>query len=239
VGRVRGRRARRPRVQVGAPDESLTRFSGLAAVTELIDRLGVIDRLDATVGPIKVRDRGFTAGQVLVGMAAAQLCRNWTDRALIAALTRLLRARRRLGLLVTPAGAGGASSRVSIASGSEQTNGAWAPTVRTTSSSLDFTPAGPVRLALQLRGERLPCLDHLRGRHLAKGGRRWLGHPARSPGVRVEPPAPRVRCRLRPHRRGPGPHVIAAAKADTRAVNGRLTRPTRARGRSEARSPAG
>jgi hypothetical protein len=106
VGRVRGRRARRPRVQVGAPDESLTRFSGLAAVTELIDRLGVIDRLDATVGPIKVRDRGFTAGQVLVGMAAAQLCRNWTDRALIAALTRLLRARRRLGLLVTPAGAG-------------------------------------------------------------------------------------------------------------------------------------
>ncbi len=59
---------------VGAPDESLTRFSGLAAVTELVDRLGVIDRLDAAIGPIKTRDRGFTAGQVLVGMAAAQLC---------------------------------------------------------------------------------------------------------------------------------------------------------------------
>jgi hypothetical protein len=61
-------------VRVGASDESLTRFSGLAAVTELCDRLGVVERLDAAVGPIKTRDRGFTAGQVLVGMAAAQLC---------------------------------------------------------------------------------------------------------------------------------------------------------------------
>ena len=72
--RVRRRRARRERVRVGATDESLTRFSGLAAVTELCERLGVIDRLDAAVGPIKTRDRGFSAGQVLVGMAAAQLC---------------------------------------------------------------------------------------------------------------------------------------------------------------------
>jgi hypothetical protein len=61
-------------VRIGASEESLTRFSGLAAVTELTDRLGVIDRLDAAVGPIKSRERGFTAGQVLVGMAAAQLC---------------------------------------------------------------------------------------------------------------------------------------------------------------------
>jgi hypothetical protein len=61
-------------VQVGVPDESLTRFSGLAAVTELVERLGVIERLDAAVGPIKARGRGFTAGQVLVGMATAQLC---------------------------------------------------------------------------------------------------------------------------------------------------------------------
>lgn len=72
--RVRRRRTRRARVRVGAPDESLTRFSGLAAVTELFDRLGVIDTLDAAVRPIKARDRGFTAGQVLVGMAGAQLC---------------------------------------------------------------------------------------------------------------------------------------------------------------------
>jgi hypothetical protein len=61
-------------VRVGAPDESLTRFSGLAAVTELINRLGLVERLDAAVGPIKARERGFTSGQVLVGMAAAQLC---------------------------------------------------------------------------------------------------------------------------------------------------------------------
>ena len=72
--RVRKRRVRRARVQVGAPDESLTRFSGLAALTELTDRLGLVERLDAAVGPIKTRGRGFSAGQVLVGMAAAQLC---------------------------------------------------------------------------------------------------------------------------------------------------------------------
>lgn len=72
--RVRKRRARCARVRVGAPDESLTRFSGLAVVSELIERLGVIDGLDAAVGPIKTRDRGLSAGQVLVGMAAAQLC---------------------------------------------------------------------------------------------------------------------------------------------------------------------
>src|SRR4051812_49615650 len=40
----------------------------------MVERLGVIERLDAAVGPIKARGRGFTAGQVLVGMAAAQLC---------------------------------------------------------------------------------------------------------------------------------------------------------------------
>jgi Transposase DDE domain group 1 len=61
-------------VRVGASDESLTGVSGLAAVTELCERLGVVERLDAAVGPIKTRDRGFTAGQVLVGTAAAQLC---------------------------------------------------------------------------------------------------------------------------------------------------------------------
>jgi hypothetical protein len=74
VRRLRKRREPRARVRVGLPDASLTRFSGLAAVTELVSRLGVVERLDAAVGPIKTRGRGFTAGQVLVGMAAAQLC---------------------------------------------------------------------------------------------------------------------------------------------------------------------
>jgi hypothetical protein len=45
----------------------------MAAVTELVDRLGMVRLLDTAIGSIKSRDRGFTAGQVLVGMACAQL----------------------------------------------------------------------------------------------------------------------------------------------------------------------
>jgi hypothetical protein len=66
------RRLRR-RVRVGAPDPSLTPVSGMAAVTELVDRLGMIKRLDGAIGPIKTRDRGFTGGELLVGLASAQL----------------------------------------------------------------------------------------------------------------------------------------------------------------------
>jgi hypothetical protein len=35
--------------------------------------LGVIEALDAAVGPVKQRDRGFGAGEPLTGIAAAQL----------------------------------------------------------------------------------------------------------------------------------------------------------------------
>ncbi|MBA2308167.1 MAG: IS1380 family transposase [Pseudonocardiales bacterium] len=81
MGRVLERRRRRREarrgvrrgVRIGAPDRSLTRFSGLAAVSELVERLDVIGRLDAAIGPIKTRDRGASGGEVLVGMAAAQL----------------------------------------------------------------------------------------------------------------------------------------------------------------------
>ena len=45
----------------------------MLAVTELCERLDVIGRLDAAIGPIKQRRRGHTAGEVLVGIAAAQL----------------------------------------------------------------------------------------------------------------------------------------------------------------------
>ena len=38
-----------------------------------VDRLGVIGALDAAVGPIKQRDRGFGPGELLCGIAAAQL----------------------------------------------------------------------------------------------------------------------------------------------------------------------
>jgi hypothetical protein len=60
-------------VRIGAPDPSLTPVAGMVAVTELVERLEVIGRLDAAIGPIKQRRRGHTGGQLLVGMAAAQL----------------------------------------------------------------------------------------------------------------------------------------------------------------------
>src|ERR1019366_2245350 len=52
---------------------ALTPNAGLAAVSELCDRLDVIGALDAAVGPVKQRDRGYGAGQLLAGIAAAQL----------------------------------------------------------------------------------------------------------------------------------------------------------------------
>ena len=60
-------------MRAGAPDASLTPNAGMAAVTELCGRLGVIGALDAAVGPVKQRDRGFGAGELLCGIAAAQL----------------------------------------------------------------------------------------------------------------------------------------------------------------------
>ena len=67
MARLRKHPARCARVRVGAPDESLTRFSGLAAITELVARLGVIGRLDTTVGPIKTRDPGSARGNCWSG----------------------------------------------------------------------------------------------------------------------------------------------------------------------------
>jgi len=63
----------RGRIQIGADDPSLTAAGGMLAVTELCERLGVIAALDEAMGPVKQRRRGFTGGQVLAGMAAAQL----------------------------------------------------------------------------------------------------------------------------------------------------------------------
>ena len=60
-------------MRAGAPDASLTPSAGLVVVTELCGRLGVIEAVDAAVGPIKQRDRGFGAGELLTGIAAAQL----------------------------------------------------------------------------------------------------------------------------------------------------------------------
>jgi Transposase DDE domain group 1 len=69
--RPTGRRA--VRVRVGAADAGLTQVSGMAAVSELVERLDVVSGLDAAVGPVKQRNQGFGAGGLLVGIAAAQL----------------------------------------------------------------------------------------------------------------------------------------------------------------------
>ena len=73
MGSLRGRRRGRRRVRVGAADPTLTPVAGMVAVTELCERLDVVGRLDAVIGPLKQRRRGHTAGVVLVGIAAAQL----------------------------------------------------------------------------------------------------------------------------------------------------------------------
>lgn len=72
MGSVREIRRLRWRVRVGAPDRSVTRFSGMVAVTKLVERLNMIRLLDAAIGRIKVRDRGFSGGQLLVGLACAE-----------------------------------------------------------------------------------------------------------------------------------------------------------------------
>ena len=67
-----GRRGGR-QVRVGASDSALTPTAGLVAVTELCDRLRLIESIDQAAGPIKQRNRGHGLGELLVGMAAAQL----------------------------------------------------------------------------------------------------------------------------------------------------------------------
>lgn len=59
------------RIRIGAPDPSLTGTAGMIAVTELCGTLGLIEALDAPMGPVKERKRGVSGGQSLTGMAAA------------------------------------------------------------------------------------------------------------------------------------------------------------------------
>ncbi|MGH3887759.1 MAG: hypothetical protein ACRDSZ_14540 [Pseudonocardiaceae bacterium] len=73
MSRIRGGMRSGQRVRIGAPDESLTAVSGMAAVSELCQRLGVVQALDGAVGSIKQRARGHSAGALLVGLATAQL----------------------------------------------------------------------------------------------------------------------------------------------------------------------
>jgi hypothetical protein len=65
VARIRGRKRKRRQARIGAPDGALTPSTGLAAITGLCDRLGVIEALDAAVGPVKQRSRGYGPGTPL------------------------------------------------------------------------------------------------------------------------------------------------------------------------------
>jgi hypothetical protein len=73
VKRVRRRGRARKRVRIGAPDPSLTATSGVAALAEFVDRLDVVGRFDRGIGLITQRERGASAGELVVGMAQSQL----------------------------------------------------------------------------------------------------------------------------------------------------------------------
>lgn len=73
VKRIRRRGRVRKRVRIGAPDPALTATSGVAAIAEFIDRLDVVGRFDRGIGVIKKRERGASAGELLVAMAQSQL----------------------------------------------------------------------------------------------------------------------------------------------------------------------
>ena len=73
MNRILGGGGWRPRVRVGASDPSLAPAAGMLAVSELVDRLGVVSALDAGIGPIKTGSRGLSGGQLLVSLAGAQL----------------------------------------------------------------------------------------------------------------------------------------------------------------------
>ncbi len=70
---MKSRRGLAGRIRVGAPDASLTPVSGVVAVAELVNRLGVVAALDDAVGGIKQRDRGLSAGGLLVALAQTQM----------------------------------------------------------------------------------------------------------------------------------------------------------------------
>lgn len=71
--RIRRRGRTVKRVQIGAPDPSLTGTSGVAAVAEFVEALDVVARFERGIGAIKKRDRGASAGELVVGMAQSQL----------------------------------------------------------------------------------------------------------------------------------------------------------------------
>ena len=73
VKSVRRGRRKAKRVRIGEPDPSLTGRAGLAAVGEFVEKVGMVGAFDEAIGSIKVRARGASAGELVVGLAQAQL----------------------------------------------------------------------------------------------------------------------------------------------------------------------
>jgi hypothetical protein len=62
VSSIRVGRQKRQQVRVDTPDAALTANAGLAAITELCDRLDVIGALNEAVGPVERLERGLGPG---------------------------------------------------------------------------------------------------------------------------------------------------------------------------------
>ena len=60
-------------MRFGPADARVTGHAGVAAVTEADRVLGIADALDCAVGPVKQRDRGLSAGGLVLSLACAQL----------------------------------------------------------------------------------------------------------------------------------------------------------------------
>lgn len=92
----RNSKHRKRHVRIGSPDPTLTGLAGLTAVEELTHRLGLVAALNRDIEPIMQRARGLTGGQLLVGLAIAQLvgqdCLAAMDRVRADAGTALLSA---------------------------------------------------------------------------------------------------------------------------------------------------
>ncbi len=79
--RVNGvhRDSRPGRIEIRADDETLTPYGGLAITGQLVPALRLVALLDAELGqvrraaPVKLRERGLSAGELLVSLAECQL----------------------------------------------------------------------------------------------------------------------------------------------------------------------
>ena len=58
---------------MGEPDPTVTSAGGLVLIAELDRVLGIVDAVDASVGPIKTRRQGHGAGGVLLSLAESIL----------------------------------------------------------------------------------------------------------------------------------------------------------------------